>query len=292
MDISGICSAMNTRWLVTGAGGMLGSDLVQVLQTAGHQTRGLSRHQLDICDVASVADAVSAADVVVNCAAWTDVDAAEEHEAEAFAINALGAANLARACRRSGAVLVQLSTDYVVAGTGDQPHLPDATMAPVNAYGRTKAAGEWAVRSECERAYIVRTAWLYGRHGPNFVATMLRLMSERDTVSVVDDQLGQPTWTRDVAKLVHWLVDQGRPYGTYHGTAAGAVTWWGFARAVFEEAGADPERVLPTTSADFPRPARRPANSVLAHVAGETMPDWRASLREYLHSIRDVEGAR
>jgi dTDP-4-dehydrorhamnose reductase len=275
-------SEYSVRWLVTGAAGMLGRDLVSALETAppggragGEQSRevtALRRADLDVTDEAAVAAAVAGRDVVVNCAAWTAVDDAESREAEALRVNGDGPRVLARACAAAGARLVHVSTDYVFDGTATTPYPEDAPLAPVSAYGRTKAAGEVAVRDELPDAHwIVRIAWLYGEHGPNFVRTMARLERERETVDVVDDQRGQPTWTKDVAARLVALVDAGAPAGTYHATSSGETTWWGLARAVFAGLGADPERVRPTTSDRFVRPAPRPAYSVLGHDA------WRAA---------------
>jgi dTDP-4-dehydrorhamnose reductase len=196
----------------------------------------------------------------------------------------VGVANLAHACAETGAWLVTVSTDYVFAGDADSPYAEDAVIAPRSAYGRTKAAGEWAVRSELpDRSVIVRTAWLYGAHGPSFVRTMSSLEGQRDTLEVVDDQRGQPTWSRDLAERLVQLVDAGAPAGIYHGTASGSTTWCGLARRVFELGGADPARVHPTTTDRFPRPAPRPAYSVLGHDgwarAGlSPMRDWEAAL--------------
>jgi dTDP-4-dehydrorhamnose reductase len=256
-----------SNWLVTGAGGMLGRDVVAALE--GRKVTALAgRAALDVADPAAVAAAVAGHDVVVNCAAWTAVDDAESQEAAALRVNGEGARVLARACAAAGARLVQPSTDYVFAGDATEPYPEDAPLAPVSAYGRTKAAGEVAVREELPGAHwIVRTAWLYGEHGPNFVRTMARLQRERETVDVVDDQQGQPTWTKDVVTQILALVDGDAAPGTYHATSSGRTTWFGLARAVFEGLGADPDRVRPTTSEAYVRPAARPAFSVLGHEA-------------------------
>ncbi len=282
------------RWLVTGAGGMLGRDLVAVLASAAGVTlTAATRADLDITNPSAVRDAVVGHDVVVNTAAYTDVDGAESDEATATAVNGDAVARLAEACAAAGARLIQPSTDYVFAGDGSVPYQEDAPTAPVNAYGRSKLVGERAVLSLLPHAgYVVRTAWLYGEHGRNFVATMLRLATERDTVDVVDDQRGQPTWT---VALAHQIVALGTatdaPGGIYHGTSSGETTWYDLARAVFATAGHDPDRVRPTTSDRFPRPARRPAYSVLGHdrwkLAGVApQPDWADSLRTALASWR------
>ena len=252
------------RWLVVGHTGLLGSDLMTTL--ASRDVTGLARPQIDISDPSSVEEAVAGYDVVINCAAWTAVDDAETQEPAAFTVNAVGAANLARACARSGAWLAQLSTDYVFDGGAVTPYPEDAPIAPRSAYGRTKAAGEWAVRAELpDRSWVVRTAWLYGSNGPNFVTTMRRLESQRDTLEVVDDQRGQPTWSMDLAERLVALVDHSVPAGIYHGTASGVTTWFGLAQRVFELSGADPGRISPVTTDRFPRPAPRPAYSVLGH---------------------------
>jgi dTDP-4-dehydrorhamnose reductase len=277
--------------LVTGAGGMLGRDLCAVL--AGRPHTALTRAQLDITDPDAVRAAVEGHDVVVNAAGWTDVDGAEADEEAATAVNGTGVAHLAAVCAALGATLVHVSTDYVFPGDATAPYPEDAPTAPVNAYGRSKLVGEQAARAA--GAYVVRTAWLYGAHGRNFVGTMLRLAAERDTVEVVDDQRGQPTWSYALAQRLVDLAAAARagaaPPGAYHGTASGQTTWYGLARAVFAEAGLDPDRVRPTTSDKFPRPAKRPAYSVLGHdrwaVAGmKPMDDWRDMLRAALPSLR------
>jgi dTDP-4-dehydrorhamnose reductase len=272
-----------TRYLVTGASGMLGRDLQRTLR--GRDVTALSRAELDITDPDAVRAAVAGHDVVINSAAYTKVDDAESHEAEAYAVNALGPRLLAEAAAASGARLVTISTDYVFDGRGTAPYPEDAPTDPINAYGRTKAAGEAFVRELAPAtSFVVRTAWIYGAHGPNFAATMLRLAATHDTVSVVTDQLGQPTWTGDLAERIVALLDADAPAGIYHATNAGQATWFEFARAVFSEAGLDPERVRPTDSAAFVRPAPRPAYSVLGHDgwarAGlAPLRDWREALR-------------
>jgi dTDP-4-dehydrorhamnose reductase len=279
--MSSSASTRDHRWLVTGAAGMLGHDLLTTLN--GRDVRGLTRAELDICSFDDVLAATRGVNVVVNAAAWTAVDDAESSESEAFAANATGVANLARACEVSGAWLVHVSTDYVFAGDATTPYDEDAAQAPRAAYGRTKAAGEWAVLAYLpNRSYIVRSAWLYGEHGPSFVRTMNRLATERDTVDVVDDQVGQPTWTMDLARRLVEMVDADIPAGVYHGTAAGQTSWFGLARRVFELGGHDPERVHATTSDRFPRPAPRPAYSVLGHRG------WAATGLEPMRSWQDA----
>jgi dTDP-4-dehydrorhamnose reductase len=275
-----------TRFLVTGAGGMLGRDLLAVLD--GRDVTAASRAELDITDAAKVRSLVEGHDVVLNAAAWTDVDAAEADEAAATAVNGAGVAALAAGCAAAGARLVHVSTDYVFHGDATEPYAEDAPTNPINAYGRGKLAGERAVLGTLPATgYVVRTAWLYGATGKNFVRTMLRLAAERDFVDVVDDQAGQPTWSRDLAERLVALAESGAPAGIYHGTASGRTTWHGLAQAVFEEAGHDPDRVRRTTSEAFVRPAKRPAFSVLGHerwaAAGMSpMRDWRAMLHDML----------
>ncbi|MFG2041934.1 dTDP-4-dehydrorhamnose reductase [Dactylosporangium sp. NPDC048998] len=256
-----------TRFLVTGAGGMLGHDLLDVLD--GRDVTAATRAELDITDAAKVRDLVEGHDVVLNAAAWTDVDGAESDEAGATAVNGTAVAALAAACAATGARLVHVSTDYVFAGDATSPYAEDAPTAPLNAYGRSKLAGERAVLGTLPgTGYVVRTAWLYGAHGKNFVRTMLRLAGERDYVEVVDDQVGQPTWSRDLAERMVALAGaalQGAPGGVYHATASGQTSWHGLAEAVFAEAGHDPARVRRTTSAAYARPAPRPSYSVLGH---------------------------
>ena len=271
------------RWLVTGAAGMLGRDLTALLTARGEEFTALTRADLDLTDVDAVVAAVSSVkpDVVVNCAAWTAVDAAEEHEAEALAVNGHGAGNLAAACGEAGALLVHPSTDYVFDGKASVPYAEDAPTAPAGAYGRTKLAGEQAVRAVLpDASYIVRTAWLYGAHGKNFVKTMLRLARTGTAPGVVADQHGQPTWTADVATQIYALISAAAPPGIYHATSSGQTTWFGFAEEIFtlyqahnqdQNKNADPERVRltprPITTADYPTPAKRPAYSVLSHDA-------------------------
>lgn len=269
-----------SRWVITGGTGMLGTDLAILAREAGHEVAALSSADCDITDIESTRRATQGADVVVNCAAYTKVDDAETDEARAFAINAVGARNVAVAARESGARMVQISTDYVFDGESAEPYAENAMQSPQSAYGRTKAAGEWAVRAENPDALIVRTAWLYGEHGPNFVKTMLRLAETHETLSVVNDQHGQPTWTVDLARFIIALIDSNAPGGYYHGTSEGSTTWFDFAREIFRLNGLDPERVTPTITEHFPRPAERPKNSHLLHSTHKPAP-WLSSLGNF-----------
>jgi dTDP-4-dehydrorhamnose reductase len=281
--------------LVVGANGMLGGDVVRLAADRGWEVTGLDLPEVDITDVDSCWRAVAGHDAVINCAAWTAVDAAEEAEGAAFTVNAVGPAHLARACAEVGARLVHLSTDYVFPGDlspgGGTPYGEDDPVGPRSAYGRTKAAGEWAVRAYLpDRHYLVRTAWLYGRDGPSFVHTMRRLAVADDApVRVVDDQHGQPTWTADVADRILALIQEGAPAGTYHATSSGVATWFDLAREVFALVGADPGRVHPVPTSEYPRPAPRPAWSVLDHGAWsraglEPIGRWQQRLGVFVHS--------
>jgi dTDP-4-dehydrorhamnose reductase len=260
---------------------MLGTDLTTVLREHDERLSTPSRADLDLTDPDAVDEAVRGHDVVANCAAWTAVDAAEAHEAEAYVVNAAVPQLLAAAVQRQKSLLVQLSTDYVFDGRARSPYPEDSALAPGSAYGRTKAAGERAVRAAApDRHLIVRTAWLYGAHGRCFPRTVARLAAEQGPVSVVDDQVGQPTWTVDVADLVLRLVQAQAPAGTYHATSSGETSWCGFAREVLAAAGLDPDLATPTSSDSFPDAAPRPSYSVLGHGAFSAagivpISDWR-----------------
>lgn len=272
---------------------MLGQDMVTCLERDGETVLAVTRADLDITDRAAVTATVLGGrpDIVVNCAAWTAVDEAEAHEDEAFEVNGDGARLVAEACAASGARLIHISTDYVFAGDARGPYSEHDRCAPRTAYGRTKLAGERAVAELLPGAgYIVRTAWLYGAHGPNFVRTMIGLERDRAAVDVVDDQHGQPTWAMDVAGQVIALVRARAPAGVYHATSSGETSWFGLAGEIFRQLGADPARVRPVTSGAYPRPAPRPAYSVLGHGAWaragiSPIPDWRLRLPEGLRAV-------
>jgi dTDP-4-dehydrorhamnose reductase len=282
-------------WLVTGAGGMLAHDLLLRLAEGGEAAVGVDRAALDITDedaVRTVFDDHRPA-VVVNCAAWTGVDAAETAEPNALRVNGEGPRHLAVLAAKHGARLLQVSTDYVFAGDSSAPYRETDRPAPRTAYGRTKLAGEHAVLDLLPGdGYVVRTAWLYGAEGPNFVRTMIRLERERDTVDVVGDQYGQPTWTADLAERLVALGSGDAPAGIYHGTSAGAASWYDLAREVFRLLGADPDRVRRVPTSAVPRPAPRPASSVLDHggwaAAGvEPIRDWRQALAAAFPALRN-----
>ena len=271
-----------TRYLITGATGMLGRDLQTAL--AGRDVTALGRSDLDVTDLDAVKAAVAGHDVIINCAAYTKVDDAEMHEDEAYAVNAVGPYNLAVAASALQAKLVQISTDYVFDGSATTPYAENTPHSPISAYGRSKAAGEDFVQVENgSRSYIVRTAWLYGKNGPNFAKTMLKAAGTRDTLSVVTDQVGQPTWTVDLAAQIVLLLDSDAPAGMYHGTNSGVASKFDQARDVFALAGLDPERVLPTDSSAFVLPAPRPAYSVLGHAG------WAAAGLAPMRSWQDAQ---
>lgn len=269
--------------LVVGANGMLGRDLAALLGDRGH---GIDVADIDITAPESVLTVVAALkpEVVINCAAYTDVDGCEGNTETAMAVNGEGVAYLAMACRDLGALLVQVSTDYVFDGGKGTPYVEDDAPHPVSVYGESKLAGEMNA-AFCPEHLIVRTQWLYGLHGKNFVETMLRLGAEKDELAVVDDQIGSPTWTVDLAKAIIALVDRGCR-GTYHAANSGYCSWNAFARAIFEESGLN-VTVKPMTTTELNRPARRPLYSTLecSKLTGDTgfQPQpWRDALREYL----------
>jgi len=271
------------RLLVTGAAGMLAHDVTTAAARAGHDVIPLSRRELDVTDAAAVRAAVAAArpDAIVNCAAWTDVDGAEADEDAATAVNGAGAGNVAAAA--AGAFVVQVSTDYVFDGRASAPYRESAATNPQSAYGRSKLAGELAVARAAPDAHaIVRTSWLFGEHGGNFVATMLRLASERDALTVVDDQVGCPTFTGHLAIALVAIAEQ-RLGGIRHVAGSGSCSWHDLAAAAFAATGAQVELARGRT-ADLDRPAPRPAYSVLRseHPDTPVLPPWQHGLRAYL----------
>jgi dTDP-4-dehydrorhamnose reductase len=271
--------------LVTGAAGMLGHDVTTAAALAGHEVTPLSRRELDVSDAAAVREAVTAArpDAVLNCAAWTDVDGAEGSEREATKVNGDGAGNVAAAAAAAGVFTVHVSTDYVFDGSARSPYLESSPTAPIGAYGRSKLAGELAVvRAAPEAHAIVRSSWLFGEHGGNFVATMLRLASERDALTVVDDQVGCPTFTGHLATALVAIAER-RLAGIRHVAGAGECSWYDLAAAAFAATGATVDLSRGRT-ADLGRPAPRPAYSVLRSEHDDTpvLPPWQDGLNAYL----------
>lgn len=281
-------------WLITGGTGQLGIAFSQELGERISDFRAWSSQDLNIIQGPIVKGFIGqlSPKVVINCAAWTDVDGAESNEIVASRVNGLGAENVAVAARECSARFIHISTDYVFSGEGESPWEADGAINPQSAYGRTKAEGEARVlKTYPENSYIVRTAWLYSPWGKNFAKTMIRLaIKSEGEVRVVNDQVGQPTSAIDLAKQ---LVDLGlsdAPAGIYHGTNSGQATWFEFAQEIFKIAGVDAGRVVPVSSNEYPRPAKRPAYSVLSHAAWaktsiQPMRDWRIALAEAMPAI-------
>ena len=266
---------------MTGAGGMLGQDVMRV---AGGAAVGLTRSELDVTDRDAVRAALGPDDVVINCAAWTDVDGAEEHPEEALRVNRDGARNVSE----SAGAVIYVSTDYVFDGTKGTPYVESDPVHPISEYGRSKAEGEGATLEANSRSHVVRTSWLFGPGGRNFVDTMLRVGAEQDRVRVVDDQVGQPTYT---GHLAYALVDLAgsEDFGLHHVSGQGQCSWYELARFAFEKAGVECE-VEPCTTAEFPRPAPRPVYSVLGseRTARQPMlPRWERGVEAYL-AAREV----
>jgi dTDP-4-dehydrorhamnose reductase len=285
--------------LVVGAGGQLGREL-QGTVPAGVDAWFRTRAELDIADPGAVADCIAdvAPQQVVNAAAYTAVDKAESEPEAAHRGNALGPQTLARACADSDIRLIHISTDFVFDGSSSTPYRPDAATAPLGEYGRSKLGGELAVRDAHPEALLVRTGWVYSRFGGNFVKTMLRLMGERDELSVVDDQVGTPTWARGLALAVWAAVARPQLKGIYHWSDAGVCSWYDFATAICEEGLAigllgRPVTVRPIASAEYPTPAQRPAYSVLDKTSswrdfGLEGVHWRQQLRAMLKDYKEM----
>lgn len=279
--------------LVTGANGMLGQDLCPILEDAGHYVIETDVDKLDITNAKQVKQVLSAEkpDMVIHCAAYTNVDKAEEDLKTAELINVTGTENIADVCGKLGITLVYISTDYVFDGESIEPYTTEDMPNPINNYGMTKYEGEEAVRSLCEKYYIARTSWLYGHHGKNFVETMIRL-ADKPEIKVVDDQVGCPTWTVELANGILKLFS--KPYGTYHVCGSGFTTWYGFAKEIFEQYvslredevdAAICSKLKPCTTEEFPRPAKRPKYSVMEN--GGICRNWQAALHDYLE-LREV----
>jgi dTDP-4-dehydrorhamnose reductase len=281
-------------WLITGGSGQLGIALSEELDSRGLAFTAFSSKELDITQDFIVHDLVSqlSTTVIVNCAAWTDVDGAECNEPHASKVNGDGAENIALAANQCGAKLFHISTDYVFSGKSKTPWQVDDRINPQSAYGRSKAAGEKRVFAAYpENSSVVRTAWLYSPWGKNFAKTMTRLAIKGDgQVRVVNDQKGQPTSAIDFARQIVELGLSSSPAGIYHGTNSGEATWFEFALEIFRLAGADVNRVIPVSSSEYPRPAKRPFYSVLSHDAWaktsvKPMRDWRIALKEVMPAI-------
>lgn len=265
--------------LVTGAKGMLGQDLCPILEDAGYEVIETDVDTLDITNAEQVNQVLKdkMPEVVIHCAAYTNVDKAEDDLKTAELINVTGTENIADACGKLGIKMVYISTDYVFDGTKDSPYTPQDKPNPINNYGMTKYEGEEAVRSFCEKHYIARTSWLYGHHGKNFVETMLSL-KDKEELKVVDDQIGCPTWTVELANGILKLLDS-KPYGTYHVCGSGHTTWYGFAKEIFKLSGLE-VNLKPCTTDEFPRAAKRPAFSIMENEG--ICRNWQFALKDYL----------
>lgn len=278
--------------MITGGRGQLGQELEEVLSRAAeHQVVSLGREELDVTKMEALKQAVinNRPDVIIHAAANTNVDRCELNPDDAYLVNALGTRNVAVAASLIGAKLVYISTDYVFNGRLGRPYTEFDKPDPINTYGKSKLAGEQYVASLCSRYFIVRTSWLYGRHGKNFVQTMLNLAREKDEVAVVDDQVGSPTYARDLAGFLARLVKT-ELYGIYHASNRGACSWFEFSREIFRLAGLDHIKVRPVSSGELNRPAPRPAYSVLDNycLRLQDLPDlrpWPEALKDFMHRL-------
>jgi dTDP-4-dehydrorhamnose reductase len=282
--------------LVTGSGGMLASDLVPCLLEQGYEVVPLLHNKLDITDLEAVKITASTfePDLIMNCAAYTKVDQAEKEESAALRANGLGVQNLCLTCQEQDIPLVHFSTDYVFDGTKKGSYIIHDEPNPVNAYGRSKLLGEKHVLWLLDKFYLIRSSWLFGIHGPNFVNTMLELGQRQKSVAVVNDQTGCPTWTHHLSQAVVELIETGR-YGIYHITNYGPTTWFDFAREIFQLSNLN-IKVTPITSNELSQAARRPLNSVLdpfplPEILGREMPSWKQALRQYLQRRNLLETA-
>ncbi|PED65898.1 dTDP-4-dehydrorhamnose reductase [Priestia megaterium] len=278
---------MSQKVLITGAKGQLGKELVELFTEKGFEVYGFGRDKMDITNQAQVQEMIGFVkpNIVIHSAAHTQVDLAESEPEQAFLINAYGTRNVAVAAEAVGAKLVYVSTDYVFDGTTDEPYNEFSPTSPLGVYGKSKLAGEQFVRDFHSKFFIVRTSWVYGKHGSNFVKTMLKLGEEKKELSVVSDQIGCPTYTLDLAHAILELVDT-QKYGVYHISNGGSCSWYEFAKAIFEEVGINID-LVPCTTADFPRPAARPANSVFEHMSIKlnnftSIRHWREALSSFL----------
>jgi dTDP-4-dehydrorhamnose reductase len=282
------------KWAITGGSGQLSRSLVDLLDKEGVPYIAWSHKDLDVADDSSISVIKEISpDLLINCAAWTNVDAAEEFPEKATRVNQVGPRNMARAAKELKIPLIHISTDYVFSGQSRQPWSTDSKTEPISTYGLSKLLGEKEISKNLDADfYILRTAWLYGPYGRNFSKTILKkALTSKDSINVVNDQIGQPTTTKSLAEQIFKVAKQSIPSGTYHATNTGQASWWDFAREIFELAGEDVERVRPSTSEDFPSNVKRPKYSVLdqsawSKVGMETMPGWRRALKEVFPEIR------
>lgn len=279
--------------LVTGVKGQLGYDVVKELEKRGLEAFGVDIEEMDITDADSVSKVITQAnpDAVIHCAAYTAVDAAEDNEAVCRKVNTDGTQNIANVCKELDIKMIYISTDYVFDGEGTKPWEPEDERNPVSVYGQTKYEGELAVQNTLDKYFIVRIAWVFGINGKNFVKTMLKLAETRDTLTVVNDQFGSPTYTYDLAKLLVDMI-QTEKYGVYHATNEGICTWHEFACAIFKTAGIE-MNVLPVSSAEYAAKAKRPSNSrmskeKLVENGFEKLPSWQDALERYIAELQKL----
>jgi dTDP-4-dehydrorhamnose reductase len=278
--------------IVTGASGQIGSDLVTTLQNK-HEVFGLNRNQLDVTDsyeCLSVVESIQP-DVIIHCAAYTSVDLAETEKEKVFLVNAMGTRNIAIAAEKVQAKVCYISTDYVFDGRTDKPYQEKDQTDPQSVYGKSKLAGEEFIQTICSKFFIVRTSWVFGLHGNNFVKTMIKLASEKDSIKVVKDQVGSPTYTLDLSHFLSDLIETEK-YGIYHATNSGHCSWYEYAKAVFEESNIAVE-VVPCSTSEFPRPAPRPSYSVLEHSSIRSngfidLRHWRIALQQYIKELKET----
>lgn len=282
--------------LVTGVRGQLGHDVLEELEKRHIEAVGVNSDEMDIRDRESVDKVIDSIhpNAVIHCAAWTAVDAAEDESSACDAVNISGTEYIAEACRRNNAVMMYFSTDYVFDGEGDKPWKPEDKTAPIGAYGRSKCLGEEAVRRILpDQHFIIRLQWVYGINGKNFVKTMLRLAETHDTLTVVSDQVGGPSYTRDIARLACDMIVTDR-YGTYHAANTGYCSWYEFAKAIFKEAGRD-VKVVPVSSDAYPAKAKRPHNSrldtsKLSKEGFKELPPWQDALHRFMAELNGAQG--
>lgn len=282
------------KWLILGANGQLGQALQEVLDLGSHRYTAFTHSQLDVTNEHQVSSFFNqeGPDVIVNAAGWTDVDSAEEEIGHAFSVNASGPEIVANHSKAIGSKFVHISTDYVFSGEAQSPWQEEMPHCPVSVYGQSKAEGErLVINSSSANSFIVRTAWLYSQYRHNFAKTMLRLaLSDSSKVEVVDDQIGQPTYAVDLAIQIIKMIENNASPGIYHGTNAGETTWFHFAQEIFALAGVDPKRVIPVSSKQSLRVAKRPSYSVLGHKRWlaeglDPMRDWRSALANSFPAI-------
>lgn len=281
--------------LVTGVKGQLGYDVVRELQSRGHEAIGVDIEEMDITDETAVSRVMeeTAPEAVIHCSAFTAVDRAEEEQELCYKVNVEGTENIAKMCQKLGCKMLYLSTDYIFSGEGQRPWEPEDTPSPLNAYGQSKYQGEVALRQYVDKYFIVRISWVFGINGNNFIKTMLRLGKENGAVKVVDDQIGSPTYTFDLAKLLVDMIET-EQYGAYHATNEGICSWYEFAKEIFQEANMKEVTVTPVSSEEFPVKAKRPKNSrmskeKLVQNGFSLLPSWQDAVKRYIEELKKVE---